>query len=102
MHGIHHSTVRKETDSNWSTIFSFPDYLHRTVRLNVPQQAIAIGVLAHRDPAALTLRDVLILPFRRHRPSWESPAHAELTRKGLPIPPSDRAPFITPVTTLVP
>jgi sterol desaturase/sphingolipid hydroxylase (fatty acid hydroxylase superfamily) len=39
MHGIHHSIVERETDSNWGTIFSLPDYLHRTVRLNVPQQA---------------------------------------------------------------
>src|SRR5690242_6292396 len=38
MHGIHHSIVKDETDSNFSTIFSFWDRLHRTIRLNIPQQ----------------------------------------------------------------
>src|SRR5205823_4105111 len=32
LHGIHHSIVRAETDSNWGTILSLPDYLHGTVR----------------------------------------------------------------------
>ena len=27
MHGIHHSIVREETGSNWSTIFTWPDYV---------------------------------------------------------------------------
>lgn len=34
MHGIHHSMVREETDTNWSTILAFPDYLHQTLKLN--------------------------------------------------------------------
>lgn len=63
MHGIHHSVVRKETDSNWSTIFAWPDYLHGTVRLNVPQQGITIGVAGYQDPAQLTLGKVLEMPF---------------------------------------
>lgn len=63
MHGIHHSVVKEETDSNWSTIFAWPDYLHRTIRLNVPQQGIDIGVAGCQDPAQLTLGKVLALPF---------------------------------------
>ncbi|MGH8012540.1 MAG: sterol desaturase family protein [Candidatus Binataceae bacterium] len=47
MHGIHHSIVKAETDSNWSTILAFPDYLHGTFRLNVPQHEITIGVPAY-------------------------------------------------------
>jgi len=67
MHGIHHSTVRQETNSNWSTIFSWPDYLHGTLRLNVPQQTITIGVASYQDPAGLSLEKVLSMPFRPER-----------------------------------
>jgi len=70
MHGIHHSAVRDETDSNWSTILAWPDYLHRTIRLNVPQDAITIGVAAYQDPAETTLGKVVRLPFTLDRPSW--------------------------------
>lgn len=80
MHGIHHSIVRNETDSNWSTILSWPDYLHGTLRLNVPQQEITIGVAPYQDPAELTLGKVLELPFTPERP-WSQPERAP-----LPIP----------------
>ena len=71
MHGIHHSIVRQEADSNWSTIFSWPDYLHRTLRLNVPQQRITIGVASCQDPAELSLENLMILPFRAERAGRE-------------------------------
>jgi sterol desaturase/sphingolipid hydroxylase (fatty acid hydroxylase superfamily) len=32
MHGIHHSTVREETDSNWSSGLTVWDWLHGTLR----------------------------------------------------------------------
>jgi sterol desaturase/sphingolipid hydroxylase (fatty acid hydroxylase superfamily) len=64
MHGIHHSTVNQETDSNWSTIFSWPDYLHGTLRLNVPQQVITIGVASYQDSSELSLAKVMSMPFR--------------------------------------
>ena len=73
MHGIHHSMVRNETDSNWSTIFSWPDYLHKTVRLNVPQQTITIGLAEYRDPAELGLGGFLGMPFRAERPGLDQP-----------------------------
>ena len=49
MHGIHHSIVPEETGSNWSTIFTWPDYVHGTLQLNVPQDEITIGVPAYPD-----------------------------------------------------
>ena len=73
MHGIHHSIVRNETDSNWSTIFSWPDYMHKTVRLNVPQQTITIGLAEYRDPAELGLGGFLGIPFRAERPGLDQP-----------------------------
>ena len=63
MHGIHHSIVPEETDSNWSTILSFPDYLHGTKRLDVPQEWVTIGVPGLRDRDAQRLRTLITLPF---------------------------------------
>ncbi len=73
MHGIHHSVVRSETDSNWSTIFSWWDRLHRTYRMDVPQDSVTIGLPAYREPAELTVFELLSMPFRRQRPAWEPP-----------------------------
>jgi sterol desaturase/sphingolipid hydroxylase (fatty acid hydroxylase superfamily) len=84
MHGIHHSIVQDETDANWSTIFSWPDYLHRTLKLNVPQQAITIGVSAYREPRELTLWQLIAMPFRRQRPTWQLPGDGQPTRSALP------------------
>lgn len=76
MHGIHHSMIRQETDSNYSVIFSLWDRLHRTVRLNVPQHVIITGIPAYRDPAELTIGYLLKLPFTRIR-EWEQVSEAE-------------------------
>jgi sterol desaturase/sphingolipid hydroxylase (fatty acid hydroxylase superfamily) len=70
MHGIHHSTVKKETDSNYSVVFSFWDRLHRTVRLNVSQAEIVTGVPSYRDEKELTVANLLMLPFMPVR-TWQ-------------------------------
>jgi sterol desaturase/sphingolipid hydroxylase (fatty acid hydroxylase superfamily) len=70
MHGIHHSQVREETDSNWSSGLTLWDWLHGTLRLNVPQRAITVGVPAFQDPADVTLPKMLALPFEPQRPHW--------------------------------
>ncbi len=72
MHGIHHSIVREQTNSNWSSGLTIWDWLHGTLRLNVPQEAIIIGLPAYRDPKDLGLFDVLALPFREQRSTWPS------------------------------
>lgn len=86
MHGIHHSIVRDETDSNWSTIFSWPDYVHGTLRLNVPQDEIVVGVAAFQDPAELTLGKVMKMPFVEERPSWQLSDGSTPQREPLPLP----------------
>jgi len=63
MHGIHHSIVPDETDSNWSSGLALWDWLHGTVRLNVPQDAIEIGVAVYRSPEDVTLPAILGMPF---------------------------------------
>lgn len=70
MHGIHHSVIREETDSNYSVIFSFWDRIHRTIRLNVPQGSIVTGVPSYSDPDELTVAQLLALPFGNIR-KWQ-------------------------------
>ncbi len=83
MHGIHHSMIREEANANWSTIFAFPDYLHRTRKLNVPQQAVTIGVPAYRDPQELTLAKIMAMPFGKQRPTWQLPGDGSPERGAL-------------------
>src|SRR5437667_10868316 len=73
MHGIHHSIVQRETNSNWGTIFCWWDKLHGTLRRDVPQAAIMIGVAAYRDEKELTVGQLLALPFRKQRSYWQLP-----------------------------
>ena len=70
MHGIHHSTVRTETDSNWSSGLSLWDHLHGTFRLDDTQRGGRIGVPAYREPEETRLGASLAMPFRRQRDAW--------------------------------
>jgi sterol desaturase/sphingolipid hydroxylase (fatty acid hydroxylase superfamily) len=72
MHGIHHSMVQTETDSNFSVVLSVWDRMHRTIRLNVPQQEIRIGIPAYQDPSEQKPFRLLFLPFRKQREYWKS------------------------------
>ena len=72
MHGIHHSTVHGETDSNWSSGLSIWDRLHRTFRLDVPQRDIVIGVPGYRDPEEVRLHPSLRMPFAPQRDAWKA------------------------------
>lgn len=72
LHGIHHSIVQRETNSNWGTIFCWWDKLHRTLRRDIAQDEITIGVAAYRDEGELTLPNLWALPFRKQR-EWRLP-----------------------------
>jgi sterol desaturase/sphingolipid hydroxylase (fatty acid hydroxylase superfamily) len=73
MHGIHHSVVRDETNSNYSVVFRWWDVLHRSLRLNIPQDDIRIGVAAYSHPDDNAPVSVLALPFRTQREYWRLP-----------------------------
>jgi sterol desaturase/sphingolipid hydroxylase (fatty acid hydroxylase superfamily) len=73
MHGIHHSQVRNENNSNFSVVLSWWDRLHRTVRLNVPQSALEIGIPGYTKPDDYGLWSALGMPFRPHREYWRGP-----------------------------
>jgi sterol desaturase/sphingolipid hydroxylase (fatty acid hydroxylase superfamily) len=79
MHGIHHSTRADETNSNYSSLLSWWDRLHRSLRVNVPQASITIGVPGFSTPADVTLVKSLTLPFRPD-PRLLLPAAAALPR----------------------
>jgi len=79
MHGIHHSIVQRETNSNWGTVFCWWDKLHRTLRRDIPQDAITIGVAGYRDEQELTLGKLWALPFRKQR-EWRLPNGEEPDR----------------------
>jgi sterol desaturase/sphingolipid hydroxylase (fatty acid hydroxylase superfamily) len=83
MHGIHHSIVQRETNSNWGTIFCWWDKLHRTLRRDVPQDAITIGVAAYREERELTLGKLFSLPFRAQR-EWRLPNGQKPNRPAHP------------------
>ena len=70
MHGIHHSIIARETDSNYAVIFSLWDRLHSTIHLNVAQDKIVTGVPAYNNAEELTVGYLLKLPFTRIR-KWE-------------------------------
>jgi sterol desaturase/sphingolipid hydroxylase (fatty acid hydroxylase superfamily) len=64
MHGIHHSVRAEETGTNYSSLLSGWDRLHRSLHLGVAQAGITIGVPGFSRPEDVTLVASLSLPFR--------------------------------------
>ncbi len=85
MHGIHHSIVPEEAASNWSSGLTVWDWLHGTLRLNVPQDEIMIGVPAYREPEEVELIKVLEMPFVEQRPVWQLPNDGTPARVASPV-----------------
>lgn len=67
LHGIHHSIVEDEVNSNWSSGLTIWDWLHRTLHIGLPQDAITIGVPAFLNREMVELGEVLEMPFVRQR-----------------------------------
>ena len=84
MHGIHHSRRPKDMDSNYSSLLSWWDRLHRSLRLSVPQASLTIGVQEFSRAADVTLAASLTLPFRHDRrllPKGQPSEGVSLTEK---------------------
>ena len=73
MHGIHHSELRRENNSNYSVVFSWWDRLHRTLRLNVPQSQVVIGIPGYAEPHDNEVGRALAMPFAAQRDYWRKP-----------------------------
>jgi sterol desaturase/sphingolipid hydroxylase (fatty acid hydroxylase superfamily) len=83
MHGIHHSVIKEETNSNYSVIFRWWDLVHRTLRLDVKQSDLVIGVPAYYNPEDNKFSNLLVLPFRNQREYWRLPEGRHPTRNPL-------------------
>ena len=84
LHGIHHSQVQDETDSNWASVLTLWDRLHGTLRTDVPQGAIAIGLPGY--PREMGTGELLALPFGRQPDAWSDAPHR------LPLDPARHLP----------
>jgi len=70
MHGVHHSAVGSETNSNYGVIFPWWDRLHRTLLLNVPQSSISIGVPGYCESHDNRFWNLVKMPFIRQKRYW--------------------------------
>ena len=88
MHGIHHSEIRSENNSNFSVVFPWWDRLHRTLRLNVPQSQIVIGIPGYAEIADSKLGEALLMPFKRQHDYWRRADEtiAECRDVGIEVP----------------
>lgn len=94
MHGIHHSQIRRETNSNYGVVFPWWDRIHRTLGLNIAQADIEIGIPAYSAPEDNQLWRALLMPFRKQRDYWRKPDGriperplSQLERRPGPLPP---------------
>jgi sterol desaturase/sphingolipid hydroxylase (fatty acid hydroxylase superfamily) len=76
LHGIHHSIAPEQVNSNWSSGLTIWDVLHGTLRTEVPQGTIVIGVAGRRGDRDQDLLNVLTLPFVHPAPLPPVPQEA--------------------------
>jgi sterol desaturase/sphingolipid hydroxylase (fatty acid hydroxylase superfamily) len=81
MHGIHHSQVQRENNSNFGTVFPWWDRLHRTLRVNIPQDKLIVGVPAYTLNEDNNFWNALWMPFRKQRDYWRRPDGTPVIRQ---------------------
>ncbi len=84
MHGIHHSQVQRENNSNFGTVFPWWDRLHRTLGINIPQDEIVVGVPAYTLREDNSFWNALLMPFRKQRDYWRRPDGRLVGRQNSP------------------
>ena len=67
LHGIHHSEIKDEMDSNWSSGLSIWDYLHGTFSNDVPQDQIIIGIPDFDKVTEVTIGKMLKETFHKSK-----------------------------------
>ena len=69
MHRVHHSVVRRETDSNFGFNFPWWDRLFGTYRAQpeAGHDGMTIGIEQFREPTELRLDSMLTQPFRKDK-----------------------------------
>lgn len=68
MHWVHHSDIRRETDSNYSSMLSVWDRLFGSFRLRTDPQSIRLGLKSVDRAESRSLWGMLAMPFRRQAP----------------------------------
>jgi len=69
MHKVHHSRWQPETDSNYSSLFSFWDRIFHTFRLRDDERALRLGLDEFDSPKDHTLFGLFATPIKRVSPS---------------------------------
>ncbi|MEX1011506.1 MAG: sterol desaturase family protein [Balneolaceae bacterium] len=67
MHRVHHSRWQPETDSNYSSLFSFWDRLAGTFRLNPEPESIQLGLEGYDKDKDQSIRGMLDTPLRNRK-----------------------------------
>ena len=80
MHKVHHSRWRPETDSNYSTLFSFCDRLAGTYRMRRDCSSIKLGLDGFDDPQWQTAWGMLKTPFAGQKTGERTPEVPEARR----------------------
>ncbi len=82
LHGIHHSIVQDEQDSNWSSGLTLWDRPHGTFRANVARDKIEMDVAAYREPEDVSRSLARNVTSRRGRAAgpWEHYVSVKRTR----------------------
>ena len=63
IHKVHHSNWQPETDSNYGTIFTFWDWILRTLRIKKNQHDIQLGLEEYAPDEEQRLKDLFKMPF---------------------------------------
>jgi sterol desaturase/sphingolipid hydroxylase (fatty acid hydroxylase superfamily) len=85
MHGIHHSQIQRENNSNFGTVFPWWDRLHHTLRVNIPQDRVIVGIPGYSLRSDNTFWNALLMPFRKQRNYWIGPDGTSVERQILPL-----------------
>lgn len=64
MHKVHHSRWQPETDSNYSSLFSFWDRIGKTFRLHNPLKTLRIGLDEFDTEEDRKVKGLFTMPFR--------------------------------------
>ena len=92
IHWVHHSKIRRETDSNYSSIFSLWDRLFRTLRWHDPR-TIELGLEYTGEPETRDLGKMLALPLHQPPRAPDGACDDSPGRKaGVPDAPRDQCP----------
>lgn len=67
MHYVHHSRLRAETDSNYTSLLSVWDRLFGSFQLRSKPEEISLGLEGYDESEWRRLSGMLLAPFKRHR-----------------------------------